>query len=51
MSGLDLDGISYRKGSVDAIRQYVGGKLPEAVEKDVKTISEDGRHAARRRNS
>ena len=42
MSGLDLNGISYRKGSVDAIRQYVGGKLPEAVEKDVKSISEMG---------
>ena len=26
MSGLDLDGISYRKGSVDAIRHYVNGE-------------------------
>ncbi len=42
MSGVDIDGTSYRKGSVDAIRQYVGGKLPEAVEKDVKTISQAG---------
>ncbi len=42
MSGLDLDGISYRKGSVEAIRQYAGGKLPEAVEKDVKSVSEMG---------
>jgi potassium-transporting ATPase ATP-binding subunit len=42
MSGLDLDGTNYRKGSVDAIRQYVGGNLPDAVEKDVKSISEMG---------
>ena len=42
MSGLDLDGISYRKGSVDAIRHYVNGKLPEAVERDVRGISEIG---------
>ena len=42
MSGLDINGISYRKGSVEAIRQYVGGGLPEAVEKDVRSISENG---------
>jgi K+-transporting ATPase ATPase B chain len=42
MSGLDINGISYRKGSVEAIRQYVGGRLPEAVEKDVKSISQNG---------
>ena len=42
MSGLDLNGVSYRKGSVEAIRTYVGGTLPEAVEKDVRNISEMG---------
>ncbi len=42
MSGVDLDGTNYRKGSVDAIRQYVGGKLPEAVERDVKEVSQSG---------
>ena len=42
MSGLDLNGVSYRKGSVEAIRNYVGGKLPEAVENDVRKISEMG---------
>jgi K+-transporting ATPase ATPase B chain len=42
MSGLDLEGTSYRKGSVEAIRQYVGGKLPESVEDDVKRISQMG---------
>ena len=42
MSGVDLDGNSYRKGSVEAIRNYIGGNLPEAVEKDAKNISEMG---------
>jgi len=42
MSGLDMDGISYRKGSSDAIRRFVGGKMPEPVEKDVKSISSSG---------
>ena len=42
MSGVDMDGLSYRKGSADAIRGYVGGKMPEPVEKDVKTISNSG---------
>jgi potassium-transporting ATPase ATP-binding subunit len=42
MSGVDMDGINYRKGSADAIRGYVGGKMPEAVEKDVKAISSTG---------
>src|SRR6516162_2141851 len=42
MSGVDLDGISYRKGAADAIRGFVGGKLPEPVEKDVKMISGNG---------
>jgi len=41
MSGLDFDGVSYRKGSVDAIRRYAGS-LPEAVERDVKEISASG---------
>jgi potassium-transporting ATPase ATP-binding subunit len=42
MSGVDMDGLSYRKGSADAIRGYVGGKMPGPVEKDVKTISNSG---------
>ncbi len=42
MSGLDFQGVSYRKGSIDAIRQYVGGKLPDAVEKDAQAISKLG---------
>jgi K+-transporting ATPase ATPase B chain len=42
MSGVDMDGVSYRKGSSDAIRAYVGGRMPGPVEKDVKAISNSG---------
>src|SRR5207249_1871384 len=42
MSGLDLDDASYRKGSSDALRAFVGGKLPDAVEKDVQRVSSGG---------
>src|SRR5580692_1786826 len=42
MSGVDMDGLSYRKGSADAIRGYVGGKMPGPVETDVKSISSSG---------
>jgi potassium-transporting ATPase ATP-binding subunit len=42
MSGADLDGVSYRKGAATAIRAYVGGGLPDAVEKDIKFIAKSG---------
>ena len=42
MSGVDMDGVNYRKGSADAIRRFVGGNMPEPVEKDVKSISSSG---------
>jgi K+-transporting ATPase ATPase B chain len=42
MSGVDLDGLSYRKGSADAIRGYISGVLPETVERDVKMVSSSG---------
>src|SRR6201993_2892484 len=42
MSGVDMDGVSYRKGSSDAVRRFVGGKMPESVEKEVKSISSSG---------
>ncbi|MBV8378127.1 MAG: potassium-transporting ATPase subunit KdpB [Verrucomicrobia bacterium] len=42
MSGVDMDGTSYRKGAAEAIRNYVGGHMPEAVEKDVKAVSSSG---------
>ncbi|MBV8416852.1 MAG: potassium-transporting ATPase subunit KdpB, partial [Verrucomicrobia bacterium] len=42
MSGVDIDGASFRKGSADAVRKFVGGTIPAAVENDVKAISGDG---------
>jgi potassium-transporting ATPase ATP-binding subunit len=42
MSGVDIDGTSYRKGAADAVRGFVGGKMPVAVENDVKAISSNG---------
>jgi K+-transporting ATPase ATPase B chain len=42
MSGVDLDGVSYRKGAAVAIRVYVGGRLPDLVEKDIKFIAKSG---------
>ena len=42
MSGVDLGGASYLKGAADAMRAFVGGKLPESVEKDVKSIAKSG---------
>ena len=42
-----MDGVSYRKGSADAIRRFVGGNMPEPVEKDVKSISSSVWHAPR----
>ena len=42
MSGVDIDGGSFRKGSADAVRKFVGGTIPAGVEKDVHAISADG---------
>ena len=42
MSGLDVDGVSYRKGSADAIRKYLGGSLPAAVETEVQRVGSLG---------
>jgi potassium-transporting ATPase ATP-binding subunit len=42
MSGVDLEDIRYRKGAVDAIAAFVGGKIPESVQADVKDISQLG---------
>jgi K+-transporting ATPase ATPase B chain len=42
MSGVDLDGRSIRKGAPDAIRNLVGGKLPEDVEGTVEKVSGSG---------
>src|SRR6202045_1518554 len=42
MSGVDLEDIRYRKGAADAIAGFVGGKIPESVQADVKEISQLG---------
>jgi potassium-transporting ATPase ATP-binding subunit len=42
MSGVDLVDVSYRKGAAAAIRLYVGGRMPDSVEKDVKSIAKSG---------
>ncbi len=45
MSGVDIDGESYRKGASDAITEYVtskGGKAPAELEQKVKSIAKSG---------
>ena len=42
MSGLDIDGRHIRKGSVDAVREFVGGRLPASVEDACARISTSG---------
>jgi K+-transporting ATPase ATPase B chain len=42
MSGVDLDNIQYRKGAAQSVKQYVGGKFPQAVEDKIDEISRMG---------
>jgi len=42
MSGVDLEDLRYRKGAADAIAAFVGGRIPESVQADVKNISQLG---------
>ena len=42
MSGVDLEGKQFRKGSANAIRQFTGGMLPAEIEKMVEAISLSG---------
>ena len=42
MSGVDLDGVHYRKGATDAIRAFVSTPMPAAVERAVEHISRAG---------
>jgi len=42
MSGLDLDNIQYRKGAAQSVKQYVGGKFPQAVDAKIEEISKLG---------
>jgi K+-transporting ATPase ATPase B chain len=42
MSGVDYNGQSYRKGAAGAIRDWVGGRLPKQIEREVESISSNG---------
>jgi K+-transporting ATPase ATPase B chain len=39
MSGVDLDGIKYRKGAAEQVKIFTGRNLPEPVQADVNRIS------------
>jgi K+-transporting ATPase ATPase B chain len=42
MSGMDFNGTQVRKGAADAIRQFVGGALPQEVEQAVEAVARRG---------
>ncbi len=42
MSGVDVDGMQYRKGATDAIRGFVATPMPAPVERAVENISRSG---------
>jgi len=42
MSGLDLEGVQYRKGSADAICKFVNSQAPQQVAEAVEKISRSG---------
>ena len=42
MSGVDLDGVQYRKGATDAIRAFVTMKITTATEQTIERISRSG---------
>ena len=42
MSGVDMDGQSYRKGAADSVRAYVGGKFSPEIDNAVTAISSKG---------
>ena len=42
MSGVDVDGVQYRKGATDAIRSFVSTPMPAPVERSVENISRAG---------
>ena len=48
MSGVDLDGVHYRKGATDAIRGFVSSPIPPAGGTDYRAKSPGRGHAARR---
>lgn len=42
MSGVDINGLKIRKGSADVIKNFVGGTLPEDVQRAVDGIAQSG---------
>ena len=42
MSGVDLDNVEYRKGAAQSVKQYVGGKFPQAIDEKIDEISRLG---------
>jgi K+-transporting ATPase ATPase B chain len=42
MSGVDLDGVQYRKGATDAIRGFVTAPISNATENTIERISRSG---------
>jgi K+-transporting ATPase ATPase B chain len=42
MSGVDVDNVQYRKGAAQSVKQYVGGKFPQAVDEKIEEISKLG---------
>jgi K+-transporting ATPase ATPase B chain len=42
MSGVDVDGVQYRKGATDAIRSFVSSPMPAPIERSVENISRSG---------
>jgi K+-transporting ATPase ATPase B chain len=42
MSGVDLDDVQYRKGAAESVKDYVGGKFPQAVDEKIDEISRLG---------
>ncbi len=42
MSGVDVDGIQYRKGAADAIRVFANGSMPAATSQVIENIARSG---------
>ena len=42
MSGVNVDGVQYRKGATDAIRSFVSTPMPAPIERAVENISRSG---------
>ena len=42
MSGVDVDGVQYRKGATEAIRRFVSTPMPTPVERSVEKIARSG---------